>query len=400
MYSLKFQQAFFFLFISAVLFVPNLVAQDISETIREGQAALQSQDWDTAIKAFTKITDAKPQDADALFALGYALHGAGEIDKALPYHQKAASLGSGDVKATALYNIACVYSRKKKSDKAFDALEKAVEAGFSDTTQMKADTDLANIHKDKRFAELIERVNNPLIGRWVADKGSRAGTKIKSERLPTMIVTSKTMSIGEGDQAFVFEYKIDKTKSPMKIDLTTQKSPMGDGQKAKGIIEFDRKSLKLCYNPSGSRRPKEFESTDENKFHFFSLNKKAANAGGDIGEWVVGDWKCTKGLKAGDDIDEARMATVITFTEDMIKIPIDENSAFEMSYKIDASKNPVQIDMKIEAGPAPAGTPALGILKRDGDKFMLCYDALGGGRPEKFESTGNNNFFYFEMKRQ
>lgn len=400
MYRLKFERLFFLLLASLFLFAPNLIAQDTQELAQKGQAALQSQDWDEAIKAFSALTEANAKDADAWFSLGYALHASGEIDKALPVHQKAAALGSGEVKSTALYNIACVHSLKKDADKAIEYLEQAVAAGFTDTTQMKSDADFKNVRDDKRFKELIERINNPLIGNWMAAAGKRAGDKIKSDRLPTMTVTSKTMSVGEGEQAFVFEYEIDKKKSPMEVDLTIKKSPMGDGQKAKGIIEFDRKNIKLCYNPNGNKRPDEFKATEENKFHYFSFNKKEMAPGDEIGKWILGDWKCTKGVRAGEVVDAERMATVIKFTKDTITIPVDETSSFEMSYKIDTSKKPVQIDMKIEAGPAPAGTPALGILKRDGDKFILCYDALGGGRPEKFESTGDNNFFYFEMKRE
>ena len=398
MFCLKLNKRLFSFLALVFVFAPNLVAQDLDETIRKGTLAMQSQKWDVAIKAFTEVTKAHPKDADAWFALGYSLHASGDLDKALPAHKKAVEFGFGEVKHTALYNIACFHSLKENPDKAFDYLEQSVEAGFVDTTQMKSDSDLANIRKDKRFDELIERVNNPLIGTWMASGGSRAGNKISSERLPLMTVTSKKMVVGEGDETFVFEYEIDKAESPMEIDLTITKSPMGQGAKAKGIIEFDRKRIKLCYNPDGSKRPKEFKATEENKFHSFTFARKAKPV--EIGEWIVGNWNCVKGVRSGAEVAGERMATVITFTKDMITIPVDETTAFEMSYKIDASKKPVQIDMKIESGPAPEGTPAKGILKRDGDKFILCYDVLGGGRADKFESTKDNNYHYFEMKRK
>ena len=383
-----------------VLFSSSTFAQDLQELMQEGVEAVESEDWEDAVELFTEVTEEAPESAVAWFYLGYAHHANGDLDKALPAHKKSAALG-GQTKNTALYNIACVYSLKNDKDKAFDYLAQAVDAGFVDTAQMKSDGDFKNIRSDKRFDEMIEGIKNPLLGDWMAKSGSQAGKKMAKERLPVMKVTSKTMTIGEGDQSFVFEYEVDKEESPMEIDLTIKKGPIGQGSKAKGIIKFDRRSIKLCYHPTDSERPKKFEATEENKFHSFSFVRKTKSDNSDgLAKWIVGKWMCTKGVKSGADVAAERMESAITFTKDMITIPIGEGAAFEMSYTIDASKKPAQIDMKIEKGPAPPGSPASGIIKRDGDKFILCYDAMGKGRPEKFESTEDNQAFYFEMKRE
>ena len=91
------------------------------------------------------------------------------------------------------------------------------------------------------------------------------------------------------------------------------------------------------------------------------------------------------------------MASVITIDEKLITIPVGPDSAFEMSYTIDADKTPATIDMKIEAGPAPEGS-ALGIIKMENGKFILCYDPTGTDRPDKFESTSEDGRFMFEME--
>ena len=54
--------------------------------------------------------------------------------------------------------------------------------------------------------------------------------------------------------------------------------------------------------------------------------------------------------------------------------------------------------MKIEEGPAPPGSQAVGIIKMDGETFVLCYDSMGVDRPEKFEANDDGQF-YFEMKK-
>ena len=384
----------------AVIFSSNTSAQDLRELMQEGIAATETGDWEDAVESFEAATEEAPENASAWFWLGYATHGGGDPDKALPFHKKAAALG-GPTKPTALYNVACVYSIKDDKDKAFEYLAQAVEAGFVDTGQMKSDGDFKNIRDDKRFDEMIEGIENPLLGDWMAKSGSQAGKKMAKERLPVMKVTSKTMTIGEGDQSFVFEYEVDKDESPMEIDLTIKKGPIGEGSKAKGIIEYDRKTIKLCYHPTDSKLPHDFEATEENKFHSFSFVRKAkSNNKGELAKWIVGKWKCTKGVRSGANVAAERMETTITFTKDTITIPIGEGAAFEMSYTVDASKKPMQIDMKIEKGPAPPGSPATGIIKRDGDKFILCYDAMGKGRPKKFESTEDNQSHYFEMKRE
>ncbi len=58
--------------------------------------------------------------------------------------------------STALYNIACTYSRMKETAKAVDYLEKAVKAGFTDRLHIISDSDLANIRDDPKYKAIVE----------------------------------------------------------------------------------------------------------------------------------------------------------------------------------------------------------------------------------------------------
>lgn len=69
-----------------------------------------------------------------------------------------------------------------------------------------------------------------------------------------------------------------------------------------------------------------------------------------------------------------------------------------MGFEIDSSADPATIDMKILSGPAPEGSPAFGIIRKQDEQVVLCYNAMGEDRPEKFESTAENGFFLFTMK--
>jgi len=70
-----------------------------------------------------------------------------------------------------------------------------------------------------------------------------------------------------------------------------------------------------------------------------------------------------------------------------------------MSYKLDTSKSPFEIDMKIESGPVPDGA-AKGIVALDGNKMKFCYNGMGGNRPEKFETAEGDNCFFFELEKE
>jgi uncharacterized protein (TIGR03067 family) len=117
---------------------------------------------------------------------------------------------------------------------------------------------------------------------------------------------------------------------------------------------------------------------------------------------LVGRWEYASGKKAGEEVPKDHLMGVVTFTKDEIHIPAGPDQKFVMSYKLNADKSPVQIDMEIKEGPAPAGGKASGIIALEKEELKLCYVPEMGEkveRPDKFESTEKNRAFYFVMKR-
>jgi len=97
-----------------------------------------------------------PDDGRAWFRCGYAWHAAGEIERAIPAHERAATFPEGARLAS--YNLACAYAPQGRADDAFAALERALEAGFTGLAQLEGDTDLAALRDDPRWPRLLDRV--------------------------------------------------------------------------------------------------------------------------------------------------------------------------------------------------------------------------------------------------
>lgn len=134
---------------------PDKMDDGLFRRIRgEAREAMQNQEFANAEKLFKKIIKAGKSNTQDHFNYGYCLHAAGKLDEALKYHQLATK--SEQLAPIATYNIACVYSLKKEKNKAFKALNKAVELGFGSADQLENDTDMDNLRSDPRFKKLID----------------------------------------------------------------------------------------------------------------------------------------------------------------------------------------------------------------------------------------------------
>ncbi len=385
---------------------------DPREMFTEAQEATQNQDFKKAVEILTKLNELRPNQPIVEFNLGYNLHATGNLDEAIKFHKKASV--SDNFKPTALYNLACAYSLKEDQDKAFDYLKQSIEAGFRDMAQLNGDTDFKNIKTDGRFEEMRELIKNDgvmpvklkaedLYGDWKVESGMRSGSKVGSDRLPMIKISKESFTIPSGPDGppFVMSYKLALDAKPMTVDFKIESGPVPEGT-AKGIFKLGKDGeMTLCYEPKGEKRPEDYISTEENGFFVFKMKKAMkteAKGKKMLASMMPGKWKCVKGTRAGAEVAAERMDSVITVDDKTITIPVGGDEAFVMSYTIDESQSPATIDMAIEKGPAPPGAKAIGIVKIEDGKFFLCYDSTGAKRPEEFNSTEENGFYYFEMK--
>lgn len=113
------------------------------------QSLINQKDFEGAESVLKRATTMFADKPGPWFLLGYAQHGQKKYEKALASYEKAKEFPA--VKATSLYNIACIYSLQEKTEDAFALLDQAVEAGFNDFNQLHSDADFNNIKGDPRF---------------------------------------------------------------------------------------------------------------------------------------------------------------------------------------------------------------------------------------------------------
>lgn len=109
--------------------------------------------WRSEIPRYDKVAKAHPTLGIAWYNLGYAQLMADRPEAAAESLGKA--LGLGYRRPTTLYNLACAEARSGNTDKAFDRLFAAIDAGFDGADHMRNDSDLDGIRKDPRFKQAL-----------------------------------------------------------------------------------------------------------------------------------------------------------------------------------------------------------------------------------------------------
>jgi|SRR6266568_1553082 len=136
---------------------------------------------------------------------------------------------------------------------------------------MLAPLALADEPKSKDKEQLALPQEN---GTWIPTDGMSAGKK-----LPDNFLTSVKLLLNNGKYTVVVgedkeegTYKVDTGKSPHPIDIEATMGP-NKGKKIPAIVEIKGDTMRVCYNVDGKERPKDFTSTEENKFLIISYKR-------------------------------------------------------------------------------------------------------------------------------
>ncbi|HEX4825857.1 MAG TPA: DJ-1/PfpI family protein [Candidatus Polarisedimenticolaceae bacterium] len=132
----------------------NPSLDEAGRKLQQAQIFENEKQYAEAENAYRSLTTADPQDGFAWYRLGSTLQAAGKLDDAIAASQHASEFS--DVRANALYNLACAYALKGNTDEAIGQLEKAVAAGFKAMGALDQDPDLANIRSDARFKKIVD----------------------------------------------------------------------------------------------------------------------------------------------------------------------------------------------------------------------------------------------------
>ncbi len=108
---------------------------------------------DFEIRFFEGLVKDNPRFVDALIPLAEAYTKKGLHKKGLTIDKRLARLRKSD--PVVHYNLACSYALLSQPKEALNALQKAVELGYSDFNYLLKDRDLKNLHNHPEFLALI-----------------------------------------------------------------------------------------------------------------------------------------------------------------------------------------------------------------------------------------------------
>lgn len=120
----------------------------------QGLAFVRSRDYQGAVREFRKVIDEYPFDFEGNYHLGFSFLLLKNYPQAIHHFEIAARINPED--ELTLYNLACACSLAGKPEKALDALEKSVEAGFNDPDHMENDEDLNAIRDLDGYKRILE----------------------------------------------------------------------------------------------------------------------------------------------------------------------------------------------------------------------------------------------------
>ncbi|MBI5763027.1 MAG: dienelactone hydrolase family protein [Planctomycetes bacterium] len=140
-----------------------------------------------------------------------AAYRAGQYDKALTLGEKLHKLD--DDNPTHMYNLACLNCLVGKKDKAYEWLDKAVDAGWKEADQLANDADFKTIRGEDRFRAIVSKVRNA--------NSSKADKKIEKKK-------PKKDDDDEDDDGDDDDDDDDADKKPAKVEKKSPKKEAKD----------------------------------------------------------------------------------------------------------------------------------------------------------------------------
>ena len=116
----------------------------------------EKRNLDVEIGFIEGVVRKDPSFIEALQILGDDYTKRGRFDDGLKVDEQLAVLRPQD--ATVLYNLACSYSLTGDTEQAFNALQRALVAGYDDFKWLAHDPDLEAVRKHPRYEEVRAQI--------------------------------------------------------------------------------------------------------------------------------------------------------------------------------------------------------------------------------------------------
>ena len=115
---------------------------------------------------------------------------------------------------------------------------------------------------------------------------------------------------------------------------------------------------------------------------------------------LQGNWNAISSESGGKEKPEAKGNT-LAFKGDEFSVTRGGEVFLKGTFKVDSSKNPKTIDMKIKEGHPNEGETAKGIYKLEGDELTWCVAEPGSGnRPMAFATKEGTKTMLVKLKRE
>ena len=133
-------------------------AQDTSDDVIEKARTLTEQEkYEEAITLLRERIEFDKTNGRLWHRLGYILYLNQDLDGAIEANKRASKLP--EARGISFFNLGCAYAMKDQADSAFAALNDAIASDYLEKDSFETDTDLLPIRNDKRFKELLSRLD-------------------------------------------------------------------------------------------------------------------------------------------------------------------------------------------------------------------------------------------------
>lgn len=123
----------------------------------EANAFYQAQAWDQAAAAYATLAEQDTTNATAWYRWANSLKQLGEYERAIDVWRALDARGGAPLFVK--HSIATAYALHGQTDEAFDWLEQAVAAGFSNLPMLTDNPDLATLRDDARFEAILAQAD-------------------------------------------------------------------------------------------------------------------------------------------------------------------------------------------------------------------------------------------------
>jgi tetratricopeptide (TPR) repeat protein len=135
---------------------PSRARAKSAPTVAIADSLYQAQRWAEAARAYQALATATPGDARLWTRLGGARHQLKQYRPAADAYARAVAIAPSP---NLMYNLACVHAMAGEKDRAFEWLDKAAAAGFSNEDLYRTDPELAALRGDPRDASVAARLH-------------------------------------------------------------------------------------------------------------------------------------------------------------------------------------------------------------------------------------------------